>query len=125
MSASQRRALPAVVTFRVTPAQAEALAEVAKPLSAGQWVRQVALATAGIVGPAPGRRPLARVRDAELLRAALAELGHIGGNINQLAHWANMGHAVGSAAIEAIRADLLPVRDQIIAALGRGGEAES
>lgn len=122
MSASTRRDLPVTVAFRVTPEQAALLQEVARPLSPGQWARHIAMAAAGIEGPKPGRRPLPKIRDAELLRAALCELGHIGGNLNQLAHWANTGMPISDGALASIRADLAPIRDRLIAALGMGGD---
>ena len=117
MSQSVRRDLPVTVTFRVTPEQARLLEEAARPLSPGQYSRRIALAAARIDGPQPGRRPLPKVHDAALLQAALAELGHIGGNLNQIAHLLNMGRPLGDWAVEAIRADLLPIRDRLMTAL--------
>ena len=122
MSASRRRDLPVTVAFRVTLDQAALLQEAARPLSPGQFARRIAMAAAQIEGPQPGRRPLAKVRDAELLRTALCVLGHIGGNLNQLTHLANTGQPVSEASIHAIRADLAPIRDRLIAALGVGGD---
>lgn len=118
MSRSTKRNLPSTVTFRVTPEQIEVIREAARPLSPGQFARRITLAAAGIEGPKPGRRPLSRVQDVELLRAAMAELGHIGGNLNQLAHIANMGMPWEAAEVAALRADLLPVRDRILLAIG-------
>ena len=122
MSRSSKRDLPAQITFRVTADQADMLREAARPLSPGQYARRIALAAARVEGPQPGRRPLPKVHDAALLREALCELGHIGGNLNQIAHMLNAGKPVGTVAIEAIRRELLPIRDRILAALGGGVE---
>ena len=116
MSNSIRRDLPVTVAFRVTAEQAARLLEAALPLSPGQYARRIALAAAGIDGPAPGRRPLPRVRDAGLLSEALAEMGHWGGNLNQLAHNQNMGLPVGD--VDHLRAELEPIKRRLLIALG-------
>jgi len=118
MSGSAHRDLPAVVTFRVTADQAARLQEAARPLSPGQYARQIALAAAGIDGPRPGRQPLPRVQDASLLRAAIAEMGHWGGNLNQVAHLLNMGQPLGPSAVDHLRAELEPIKRRLLAALG-------
>ena len=118
MSRSSKRDLPAQITFRVTADQADMLREAARPLSPGQYARRIALAAARVEGPQPGRRPLPKVRDADLLRSALCELGHIGGNLTQIAHWLNQNRPDSGQSVEAIRAELLPIRDRILAALG-------
>ena len=118
MSRSDQRELPVTVSFRVTPAQAALLQDAARPLSPGQYSRRIALAAAGIDGPAPGRRPLPKVRDAALLRATLEEMGHWGGNLNQLAHVANQGMPWSTASIDSLRADLQPILRRLISSLG-------
>ena len=118
MSNSRRRYLPEIVSFRVAPDQAALLREAARPASPGQFARRVTLRLAGIEGPKPGRRPLPRVADSDLLRSALRELGHIGGNLNQLAHLCNAGRLAAAAEVAAIQRDLAPVRARILIALG-------
>jgi hypothetical protein len=116
MSLSKHRDLPTTVAFRVTCAQAALLHEAARPLSAGQFARRIALAAAGIDGPAPGRRPLPKVRDADLLREVLNEMGHWGGNLNQIAHNQNMGLPIGD--VDRLRAELEPIKQRLLHALG-------
>jgi hypothetical protein len=118
MSASSHRALPAQISFRVTTEQAARLVEVAHPLSAGQYSRAIAFASAGLAPLPPGRRPLPRVQDADLLRDVLAEMGHWGGNLNQLAHLANQGTPINQASIDALHRDLDPIKRRLLQALG-------
>ncbi|HLN22816.1 MAG TPA: hypothetical protein VK558_02405 [Patescibacteria group bacterium] len=118
MSGSSKRTLPQTVTFRVTPEQADILEEVARPLSPGQFARRLALAYAGAEGPKPGRRPPPKVADADLLRDVLAEMGHWGGNLNQLAHNLNMGLPLGDGPVEVLRHDLEPIKRRLLVALG-------
>lgn len=56
------------------------------------------------------RRELARI---------LGELGKIGSNLNQLARETNEGFPPYKREVMAILASLLPVKDAILAALGR------
>ena len=49
----------------------------------------------------------------------LGELGHIGGNLNQIARGVNFGDDVDMYELTHVLADLGPVRDAILKALGR------
>lgn len=118
MSSSARRDLPTTVAFRVTADQAARLAEASRPLSPGQYARQIALAAAGIDGPRLGRQPLPRVQNAALLRDVLAEMGHWGGNLNQIAHILNQGQPLGLTPVDHLRAELEPIKRRLLAALG-------
>ena len=118
MSASTRRHLPAQVTFRVTPAQAARLVEAAHPLSAGQFARAIAFQAAGLAPLPPGRRPLPKIADADLLLAVLAEMGHWGRNLNQLSHRANCGLPVTQSSIDALHQELEPIKLRLLQALG-------
>ena len=68
--------------------------------------------------PAPRqvRRPPVERRE---LARLLAELGHIGGNLNQLAKAANTGVVTCDGEIEAALGGLAEVRNAILKALGR------
>jgi hypothetical protein len=118
MSASKKRDLPATVTFRVTPEQAALLDEAAHPLSRGQYARRVVLAYAGTEGPKPGRRPLPKVADVDLLREVLAEMGHWGGNLNQVAHALNERRPLSGESVDRLRAEFEPIKRRLLTALG-------
>ncbi|MEO5347651.1 MAG: plasmid mobilization relaxosome protein MobC [Magnetococcus sp. YQC-9] len=62
------------------------------------------------------RRP---VVEKELLVKLLGELGKIGSNINQIAHVANQGRGVNFPALIKLSSDLVVMRQQVKAALGR------
>jgi hypothetical protein len=100
---------------RLTPSergQVEGSAERAG-LATGSYARQVLL---GAPAPRQVRRP--PIERQELARL-LGELGHIGGNLNQLAHTANAGFPIARLEIEKALEELQVVRLAILAALGR------
>lgn len=66
--------------------------------------------------PRGARRP---VVEKELLVRVLGELGKIGSNVNQIAHVANQGRGVDYPAFEQLLSEVLVMRDQVKAALGR------
>jgi len=82
-------------------------------LAAGSYARQVLL---GAPAPRQVRRPPVERR--ELIRL-LAELGKIGGNLNQLAKAANTRLFIRRREIDAALEGLQEVRNAILAALGR------
>ena len=79
----------------------------------GSYARQVLLG-------APGARQVRRppVERKELARL-LGELGHVGSNLNQLAHHANAGRPITRRDIGDALLKLSIVRDAILVALGR------
>ena len=82
-------------------------------LAVGSYARQALL---GAPMPRQVRRP--PVERKELARL-LGELGHVGGNLNQLAKSANAGIVPYGVELEAALAGVKDVRDAILAALGR------
>jgi hypothetical protein len=82
-------------------------------LAVGSYARQALL---GAPTPRQVRRP--PVERKELARL-LGELGHVGGNLNQLAHHANAGMPVPRGDIAHALERLAEVRDAILSALGR------
>jgi hypothetical protein len=103
------------LTIRFTPEERAAIDAAAEKagLTSGSYARQVLL---GAPPPRQVRRP--PVERAELARL-LGELGHIGGNLNQLAHTGNLGMPVnGHSLAEALEA-LKLLRDAILKSLGR------
>ena len=112
---SEKRARTAHLTIRFTPderASLDAAAERAG-LTSGSYARQVLL---GAPAPRQVRRPPVERRE---LARLLGELGHIGGNINQLAHASNSGLPVLRREIMDALAGLRAVREAILNALGR------
>jgi hypothetical protein len=112
---SEKRARSTHITIRLTPDEREKIdgASERSGLTSGSYVRQVLL---GVGTPRQVRRPPIERRE---LARLLGELGHVGGNLNQLAHRFNSGLPTDRAEIlDAIRS-LGPVRDAIMKALGR------
>lgn len=81
-------------------------------LAVGSYARGVLL---GAPAPRQVRRP--PVERKELARL-LGELGHVGGNLNQIAKAMNIGVLVYEAEIDAALAGLAEVRNAILKALG-------
>ena len=112
---SEKRLRTAHITIRLTPderASVDAAAERAG-LTAGSYARQTIL---GAPAPRAVRRPPVERR--ELVRL-LGSLGHIGGNLNQLAHHANAGMPGDRSALARALDDLRALRDAVLTALGR------
>jgi hypothetical protein len=68
--------------------------------------------------PAPRQMRRPPIERKELARL-LGQLGHVGGNLNQLAKSANTGIAPYAADVERVLTELLDVRSAILVALGR------
>jgi hypothetical protein len=98
-SGSDKRRLSIPLTVRYSPDQLARITEAAgnEGITAPAWVRKVS------VNAPIGRRSRKRPVDHALLAQLLAAIGHVGGNINQLAHAANVG------GFEAVRAG--PLRE--------------
>jgi hypothetical protein len=112
---SEQRARSKHLTIRLSPderAQIDQAAERAG-LTAGSYARQMLLRA-----PVPRqvRRPPVERRE---LARLLGELGHIGGNLNQIARGVNFGDGVDMWELTHVLSDLGPVRDAILKALGR------
>jgi hypothetical protein len=102
-------------TVRFTPSEAASVdAEAERAgLMFGSYVR---LALLGARSTRQVRRPPVERRE---LARLLGELGHVGANLNQLAHHANVGRPITRRDITDALDKLAVVRDAILAALGR------
>ena len=112
---TEKRQRTIVFAVRLTSDEHGLLASAAERagLATGSYARQILL---GAPAPRQVRRPPIERR--ELVRL-LGELGHIGGNLNQLAHATNVVRPVTHREIQDVLASLQPVRDAILEALGR------
>lgn len=112
---SERRARTTHLTIRLTPDERRAIDDAAERagLTAGSYARGVVL---GAPAPRQVRRP--PVERAELARL-LGEIGHVGANLNQLAHTANTGVDTDRGALLVVLKSLVDVRNAILQALGR------
>lgn len=112
---SEKRARTKHLTIRFTPEERAAVDEAAERagLTPGSYARQALM---GAPVPRQVRRPPIERRE---LARLLGALGHVGGNLNQLAHTANTGMPIDGAEITAALASLSAVRDAILRALGR------
>ena len=112
---SENRARTAHLTIRLTPDERASIDQDAERagLTAGSFVRQVLL---GAPAPRQVRRPPVERR--ELVRL-LGALGHVGGNLHQLAHMANSLFPIDRPALLEALNGLAAVRDAILRALGR------
>lgn len=112
---SEKRVRTQHLTIRFSPDERAAVDDNAARagLTSGSYARQVLL---GAPTPRQVRRP--PVERKELVRL-LGQLGHVGGNINQLAHHANANMPTSKRELLEALADLKQMRDAILAALGR------
>lgn len=114
-SGSETRKRNKLLQIRVTEtelAEIEAMADRAE-LTPASYARSMLLDT-----PAPRavRRPAV---DTVQVAKLLAEIGKIGGNVNQIAHHLNAGSGSSSQAIESALADVAEMRKACMEALGR------
>lgn len=122
-----------IVAFRLTQTEAAhvdaAAAALKRPRRRADFCRAAALHVARQRVPEPAkpiRLPPRRLPalDTQLLSKALAELGKVGSNVNQLARVANStGTPPAAAALTPMTQQITEIRDAIVAAL-HGGTAE-
>lgn len=114
-SGSEKRARDKHLTIRLSADERARIdADAARAgLMPGSYARQVLL---GAPMPRQVRRPPVERRE---LARLLGELGHIGGNLNQIARSVNFGDGVDMYEMTHVLTDLGPVRDAILRALGR------
>jgi len=112
---SEKRARTETLTIRLTPDERAKIDEDADRagLTPGSYARQALM---GAPTPRQVRRPPIERRE---LARLLGELGHIGGNLNQIARGVNFGDGLDMYELTHVLADLGPVRDAILRALGR------
>lgn len=111
----QRRAL--LPSVRCSDAQRAAVEEAAS--RAGLSIGSFMLAVVLKAPPPRGARvpPIER----QALAQILAQLGRLNGNVNQIAKALNFGQFADSDDLKKATADIVALRDQLRAALGRGG----
>jgi hypothetical protein len=114
---SEKRRRTAHITIRLTPDERTAIDESAQRagLTAGSYARSILLAAPT---PRQVRRPPVERRE---LARLLGEVGRVGNNLNQIARALNSGAEPDDGALAEALAGLQPVRDAILAALGRAG----
>ena len=112
---TEKRLRSTHLTIRLTPDERAAIdgASERAGLTSGSYARQVLL---GAPAPRQVRRPPVERRE---LARLLGELGHAGGNLNQLARAANAGMPLLSSELRQALTGLRVVRDAILTALGR------
>jgi hypothetical protein len=104
-----------VFYFRVSDSEHAALTEAASRagLAPGSYAR------AKVLGGTPPRAVRVPPIERQTLALLLAQIGRIGGNLNQLARAGNSGLTVYAPAVEEVLADLRGLRDDLRALLGR------
>jgi hypothetical protein len=104
-----------VFYFRLTEKEHAALAEAASRagLAPGSYAR------AKVLGGTPPRAVRALPVERQALATLLAQIGRVGGNLNQLAKASNSGLPVDAREVAPALADLRAIRDEIRALLGR------
>jgi hypothetical protein len=114
-SGSEKRVRDRILTIRLSAEERAAVDEAAERagLVIGSYARQVLL---GAPAPRQVRRP--PVERKELARL-LGQLGHIGGNINQLARAANTNVCVDGRELSEALASIDAMREVVLKALGR------
>ena len=114
-SGSEKRQRGVLLAIRLTPSERaliDAHAERAG-LTTASYARQTLL---GSAPPRQVRRP--PIERGELSRL-LGAIGHVGANLNQIAHHMNAGMPTERGAILSVLQSLVDVRTAILAALGR------
>jgi hypothetical protein len=112
---SEKRVRTAHLTIRLTPEERAAIDDAADRagLTPGSYARQVLL---GAPAPRQVRRPPVEKRE---LARLLGQLGHIGGNLNQIARAANSDEQIDVIDLSVELRGLNEARDAILKALGR------
>lgn len=111
---TETRRRTAHLTIRFSPEERAFIDDAARiaGLTSGSYARRVLLG-----GPAP-REVRRKPADHRELVRILGQLGHLGGNLNQLAKAANQNTIVYGNEIEAALREVKGARDAIMAALG-------
>ena len=112
---SEKRVRNRHLTIRLSDDERAAIDQAAEAagLMPGSYARQVMLG-----GPAPRPVHKSPIERRELVRL-LGALGHIGGNLNQIAKSLNTGVVVYEVEIAAALRAVLEMRDAVMRALGR------
>jgi hypothetical protein len=112
---SEKRVRSKHLTIRFSPEERASIDQAAdrSGLTPGSYARQVLL---GAPVPRQVRRPPVERRE---LARLLGEIGHVGGNLNQIARDMNFGNGVDAWELKQTLASLGLVRDAILKALGR------
>ncbi|HWB50474.1 MAG TPA: plasmid mobilization relaxosome protein MobC [Stellaceae bacterium] len=112
---SETRVRTKHLTIRLSPEERASIDDAADRagLTPGSYGRQVLL---GAPAPRQVRRPPIERRE---LARLLGEIGHVGGNLNQLARDMNFGRGIEASALQRELHGLGLVRDAILKALGR------
>ncbi|MGD0867790.1 MAG: plasmid mobilization relaxosome protein MobC [Rhizomicrobium sp.] len=112
---SEKRVRNRHLTVRLSDEERAAIDQAAEAagLMPGSYARQVMLG-----GPAPRPVHKSPVERQELVRL-LGQLGHIGGNLNQIAKSLNTGVVVYESEIGAALRAVTAMRDAVMLALGR------
>lgn len=114
-SGTEKRVRRSILPIRLAADERAALDAAAEKagLTTSSYARQAML---GAPAPRQVRRPPVERRE---LARLLGELGHIGGNLNQLAKSANTSVVVYGNEIAAALGQLREMRDAVLVALGR------
>lgn len=112
---SEKRVRSKHLTIRFSPEERALIDQSAdrSGLTPGSYARQVLL---GAPAPRQVRRPPIERRE---LARLLGELGHVGGNLNQMARDMNLGRGIVSSDLKQELQGLGLVREAIMKALGR------
>ena len=112
---SETRVRSKHLTIRFSPEERASIDDAADRagLTPGSYARQVLL---GAPAPRQVRRPPVERRE---LARLLGEIGHVGGNLNQIARDMNFGRGIEASALQQELHGLGLVRDAILKALGR------
>jgi hypothetical protein len=114
-SGSENRERRNILAIRLTKserAEIEAMADRAE-LTAASYARSILL---DAPAPRAKRRPAV---DTVQVAKLLAEIGKVGGNINQIAHQLNAGKATSPNVVASALADVAEIRKACMEALGR------
>jgi Bacterial mobilisation protein (MobC) len=113
-SGSEKRQRTAQLKIRLSASELDALQKLADSagLSVAGFVRSVSL---GTQPPKQSRKPLPEARE---LSRIYGQIGHIGGNINQLAKIANLGGWPSVDEINEVRQQVLWMRQILMKAFG-------
>jgi len=118
MSNSQSRKATAVIAFRMTTDEADALRAAAKASGLGPttFARRAAFEAANLAMPEyEGKTPDPRKVDAKKI---IGEINKIGSNANQIAKVANTTKQISSTRMKALFAEIRALRVDILNAMG-------